>query len=151
MLPLLLELPVLEIVLGDVLLLVSACGGERRCEGAWGRIFVGSRSGAERKRPRVPCKKTCIPPAKISRTSAWRASLSSTLSLSLSLTAKEKPSNTTQYWGSAGSSTLKPAQINNVMPFQKLLGPVLKDSARNDTPTSALEGKVVALYFSASW
>lgn len=37
------------------------------------------------------------------------------------------------------------------MPFQKLLGPVLKDSAKNDVPTGALEGKVVALYFSASW
>ncbi len=37
------------------------------------------------------------------------------------------------------------------MPFQKLLGPVLKDSAMNDIPTGALEGKVVAFYFSASW
>lgn len=46
--------------------------------------------------------------------------------------------------------TSRPA-FRSVMPFQKLLGPVLKDSARNDTPTSALEGKVVALYFSASW
>eukprot|EP00903_Cladosiphon_okamuranus_P008393 g8069.t1 len=37
------------------------------------------------------------------------------------------------------------------MPLEQLLGPVLKDSAKNDTPTSVLEGKVVALYFSASW
>ncbi|CAM9377780.1 unnamed protein product [Ectocarpus sp. 4 AP-2014] len=38
------------------------------------------------------------------------------------------------------------------MTFQKLLGPLLKDSAENDVPTAAaLEGKVVAFYFSASW
>lgn len=35
--------------------------------------------------------------------------------------------------------------------MDSLLGPSLKDSAENDVPTSALRGKVVALYFSASW
>lgn len=39
-----------------------------------------------------------------------------------------------------------------IMTFEKLLGPLLKDSAENDIPTAAaLEGKVVAFYFSASW
>ncbi|CAM9334577.1 unnamed protein product [Hapterophycus canaliculatus] len=37
------------------------------------------------------------------------------------------------------------------MPFQRLLGPVLKDPSKNDVPTSSIEGKIVALYFSASW
>lgn len=37
-------------------------------------------------------------------------------------------------------------------PVATLLGPVLKDNQGNDVPTTdALSGKVVALYFSASW
>lgn len=35
--------------------------------------------------------------------------------------------------------------------MNSLLGPSLKDNAEGDVPTSALQGKVVALYFSASW
>ncbi|CAN0426744.1 unnamed protein product [Laminaria digitata] len=35
--------------------------------------------------------------------------------------------------------------------MDSLLGPFLKDNADNNVPTSALNGKVVALYFSASW
>ena len=34
---------------------------------------------------------------------------------------------------------------------ESLLGPSLQDNAGSDVPTSALRGKVVALYFSASW
>ncbi|CAN0587257.1 unnamed protein product, partial [Ectocarpus sp. 12 AP-2014] len=47
---------------------------------------------------------------------------------------------------------LQPDTGRHIMTFQKLLGPLLKDSAENDVPTAtALEGKVVAFYFSASW
>ena len=35
--------------------------------------------------------------------------------------------------------------------MESLLGPSLRDNAESDVPTSALRGKVVALYFSASW
>lgn len=76
-------------------------------------------------------------------------SLSPCFSPSLSLTARPEACSTSDRASAGCRKNVNSAVI--VMPFQKLLGPVLKDSARNDIPTSSLEGKVVALYFSASW